>query len=139
MAEHLPASRAAGFVADLVALAPIILFSAAIPGQTGTGHINEQWPDYWAELFGRHGYVAIDAIRPRVWRNEAVRWWYAQNLLLFASPAALAASPALAAARAQTRPDQLSLVHPRRFLISERERRRLGAALRQRDNAGSGD
>ena len=30
---------------------PVVLFSAAIPGQGGTDHINEQWQDYWRDLF----------------------------------------------------------------------------------------
>ena len=51
------------FVADLVALAPVVLFSAAIPGQGGTGHIKEQWQDYWARLFVKHDYVALDFLR----------------------------------------------------------------------------
>ncbi len=35
VAEHLTPGRADSFVADLVALAPAVLFSAAIPGQGG--------------------------------------------------------------------------------------------------------
>ena len=31
-------------------MAPVLLFSYAIPGQKGTDHINEQWPDYWEAL-----------------------------------------------------------------------------------------
>lgn len=38
VAEHLPPSRAGSFVADLCAAAPVVVFSAAIPGQGGTGH-----------------------------------------------------------------------------------------------------
>lgn len=48
VAEHLPPSRADSFVADLVGLAPVVLFSAAVPEQGGTNHLNEQWPDYGA-------------------------------------------------------------------------------------------
>lgn len=55
VAEHLPPERSAGFVADLVALAPIVVFSAAIPGQGGRGHINERWQSEWARMFAEHG------------------------------------------------------------------------------------
>src|SRR5262249_48549974 len=48
VAHYLPERRAAGFVADLCRLAPAVLFSAAIPHQGGYGHVNEQWPAYWA-------------------------------------------------------------------------------------------
>jgi len=47
VAEHLDKTRAESLVADLTSLAPTILFSAAIPGQGGTHHVNEQWASYW--------------------------------------------------------------------------------------------
>jgi hypothetical protein len=93
-----------------------VLFSAAIPYQGGTGHVNERWPDYWAALFERHGYVVVDAIRKRVWRDRQVASWYAQNILVYVRPEVLPRFPALAAAAAATDRGQLSLVHPRRYL-----------------------
>lgn len=86
VAEHLPKSSASGFVESLVKAAPVILFSAAIPGQGGTEHINEQWPSYWAEMFGVHRYRPFDFIRPHIFRNPDVEWWYQQNILIFCSP-----------------------------------------------------
>ncbi len=83
VAEHLPTSRAESFVADLVRLAPVVLFSAAVPFQEGEGHINEQWPAYWAELFTRHEYVSVDCIRQQFWCDEKVEYWYSQNTLLY--------------------------------------------------------
>jgi hypothetical protein len=74
-----------------------VLFSAAIPFQGGTGHLNEQWPSYWAALFARHGYLAYDPIRPTIWRDQQVAWWYRQNILLFANAPGRDAHPALAA------------------------------------------
>ena len=64
--------------------ADIILFSAAIPGQGGRRHVNEQWPAYWAELFHGLGYDCYDFLRPRIWNNPRVTWHYAQNSLVFA-------------------------------------------------------
>jgi SAM-dependent methyltransferase len=112
VAEHLPAESAAGFVESLTKLAPVVLFSAAIPFQGGERHVNEQWPDKWAQLFEGHGYVAVDCIRKRVWKNEAVEWWYAQNTLLFAQAALVQSNPMLKAELEKTDPDQLCLVHP---------------------------
>jgi SAM-dependent methyltransferase len=83
VAEHLPADGAAAFVEQLTHLAPAVLFSAAIPGQTGPGHINEQWQDYWASLFERFGHSPVDAIRPAVWGDKDVVFWYQQNVLLY--------------------------------------------------------
>lgn len=82
VAEHLPASRAASFVEELCALAPVVLFSAAIPGQGGTGHINEQWPDYWVRLFNQNAYQVSGALRWDIWRNDRVENWYRQNLMI---------------------------------------------------------
>jgi hypothetical protein len=82
-AEHLQPERGETLVTDLVTLAPAVLFSAAIPHQGGTGHINERWQDYWAGLFATHGYKAKDCIRPRVWDRTAGALWYAQNTLLY--------------------------------------------------------
>jgi SAM-dependent methyltransferase len=86
VAEHLPESRAAGLIDDLVGLSPCVLFSAAIPGQGGTHHVNEQYLSYWAQHFERHGFVPVDLIRPRIWNNEDVQYWYRQNIILFAAP-----------------------------------------------------
>jgi SAM-dependent methyltransferase len=84
VAEHLPASAARGFVQGLCDAADVVLFSAAIPGQGGRRHVNEQWPAYWAELFAGCGYQCYDFLRPRIWSNPRVTWHYAQNSLIFA-------------------------------------------------------
>lgn len=86
VAEHLPESRASGLVADLVSAAPCVLFSAAIPGPTGTNHVNPQYLPYWIELFQAQGYEAIDPIRPRIWGNNSVEWFYQQDAVMFVAP-----------------------------------------------------
>jgi SAM-dependent methyltransferase len=86
VAEHLPASRAAGLVADLTTMAPSVLFSAAIPGPSGTHHINSQYLPYWVELFQGRGYEAIDPIRPQIWGKDSVLWFYQQNTVMFVAP-----------------------------------------------------
>lgn len=86
VAEHLPEACADRFVAALTRLAPVVLFSAAIPGQGGTDHINEQWQDYWWEKFQARGYVCLDFIRPKIFSEEGIEWWYRQNLLVFCEP-----------------------------------------------------
>jgi len=112
VAEHLPGADADRLVGELTAAAPVVLFSAAVPGQGGTSHVNEQWPDYWAALFERHHYVVLDALRPAIWRDARLPSYLRQNVLLFASREAVAASPALTAARAATDERRLSIVHP---------------------------
>jgi SAM-dependent methyltransferase len=112
VAEHLPDAAAAGFVDGLAALAPAVLFSAAIPGQGGNRHINEQWPDYWRDLFAKHDYEPIDCIRPVIWEQREVRIWYRQNTLLYASRALIDSSERLEEARARYADQPLSVVHP---------------------------
>ncbi len=82
--EHLPLRRAETYVEDLCGIADVVLFSAAIPKQGGAGHVNEQWPLYWVEKFGRHGYEATGALRWKFWSDHRVEIWYRQNLLVFA-------------------------------------------------------
>jgi SAM-dependent methyltransferase len=83
--EHLPESSASDLVRALTTLAPVVLFSAAVPGQGGIGHINEQWPSYWKSRFEQHGFQRLDPIRRHIWKNEHVHWWYRQNIFLFAA------------------------------------------------------
>ena len=120
VAEHLPAECAEDFVKLLVGLGPIVLFSAAIPFQGGTNHINEQWPDYWMRLFKHHGYVAIDALRKKIWKNDAIEWWYRQNSLIFAREEEIVKHPLLEKEYRNTNIEQLSVVIPELFLKSNR-------------------
>lgn len=82
VAEHLAPARAAGFVADLCALAPVVVFSAAIPGQPGAGHVNCRWPSWWADLFAVHGRFLDDSLRDLIWDDDRIEPWYRQNLLI---------------------------------------------------------
>jgi SAM-dependent methyltransferase len=108
VAEHLPSSIAGSLIGALVKAAPLVLFSAATPGQGGTHHINEQWQSYWVEHFARFGYLAVDCIRPRVTGNQDVEWWYQQNILLFCEPAARPAG-----FESASDPHAFDRVHPR--------------------------
>ena len=83
VAEHLPASNASVFLETLTSLSDFVLFSAAIPYQGGVGHLNEQWPNYWIDLFDQRGYLPIDYIRKKIWNDTEIPWWYRQNMLLF--------------------------------------------------------
>jgi SAM-dependent methyltransferase len=117
VAEHLPLDCAEGFIESLTRLAPVILFSAAIPFQGGTNHVNEQWPEYWANIFDKHGYVPLDCIRRHVWNDTRVEWWYAQNVLVYANEEGLSMNPNLACCKEMRAERQLSLVHPRKYLL----------------------
>ncbi len=113
VAEHLPETRADSFVADLCSLGDVVVFSAAVPGQGGTHHVNEQWPSYWIKRFATSGFVAFDSLRPILWGDPTVAWWYAQNVFVFIRKERLAIYPAVQNA-AQSWPSDL--VHPRAYV-----------------------
>ncbi len=112
VAEHLPASRSETLVGELVGLAPAVLFSAAIPLQTGRGHVNCQWQSYWEALFRSHDYAAVDFLRWRVWNNQDVSTWFRQNMVLYVDNRMLADGGRLAAERRRASEFPRDLVHP---------------------------
>ena len=83
VAEHLPIEFSRTLAETLVAASDRIVFSAAIPGQSGTDHINLQFPDYWAHLFKEYGYFLEWDPRPSIWNTRGVAPWYQQNLLIY--------------------------------------------------------
>jgi SAM-dependent methyltransferase len=110
VAEHIPKDYENVYIDSLVQLAPVILFSAAIPYQGGVGHINEQWQDYWIGLFSQREYSPIDFIRKQVWDNKDVSWWYSQNCFLFIANKHLSDFSASVANPARNMP--IRVVHP---------------------------
>lgn len=87
--EHIPEGRADTFIANLVEHGDVILFSAAVPGQGGEFHVNEQPHAYWRGKFAAHGFRTFDWLRPRISHLVAIEPWYRYNTLLFARDAAL--------------------------------------------------
>lgn len=83
VAEHLPERCALPFVESLCRASDVVVFGAAVPGQGGTGHLNEQWPSYWIGRFESLGYECFDLFRPACWKDDQVDWWYRQNTFLF--------------------------------------------------------
>jgi SAM-dependent methyltransferase len=83
VAEHLSPKRAKSFIEDLTNLSEVILFSAAIPNQGGDHHKNENWISYWEDLFTNYGYIKYDVLKPSIWENPNIFWWYKQNMVLF--------------------------------------------------------
>ncbi|MFM6844810.1 MAG: class I SAM-dependent methyltransferase, partial [Dolichospermum sp.] len=82
VAEHLEEKYAHQFIKTLTKLSDVILFSAAVPNQTGENHFNEQYPDYWENIFKQFDYCFCDPCRKKFWQNEKVNWWYRQNMFL---------------------------------------------------------
>jgi SAM-dependent methyltransferase len=110
--EHLSAAAAEIFVASLTRHAPVVLFSAAVPGQGGHHHVNERFLSYWNAMFEARGYRALDVIRGSIWNDRGVFWWLRQNVVLFAAAEALERHPALG----EPAGAPLSIVHPELYI-----------------------
>ena len=106
VAEHIPASKAEIFIDSLAAHSDVILFSAAVPGQGGEFHINEQSYEYWRGKFAIHGFEVVDYLRPNIVGIRAIEPWYRYNTFLYIHETALDRMPR-AFRRAQLRRDEL--------------------------------
>lgn len=109
--EHLPMPASPGLVDLLTNAAPLVLFSAAIPGQGGVDHINEQWPAFWRKLFAAHGYRRLDPIRRHIFQDQRIPGWYQQNIYLYASADAIARSLKLQAEEQRISHAEMELIH----------------------------
>jgi SAM-dependent methyltransferase len=114
VAEHISPQYAKTFVESLVCLGPVVIFSAAIPYQGGVNHVNEQWQDYWRNLFNEKGFEAVDFVRKRVWNNPRVEPWFAQNIVMYIQKDYLNENPLLKEEWKKT-DFPLSVVHPKHY------------------------
>lgn len=130
VAEHLSTEMSDTFVQSLVTHAPVVLFSAAIPHQGGENHYNEQWPEYWRAKFNKHGYQVIDCIRRKFWDADDVDFYYAQNILIFASNHAIAKNAKLKRLHEDYGNECLSIVHPKMWEIEIRRREHARRSVR---------
>lgn len=115
VAEHLEPARADSFVTDLCGLGDVVVFSAAVPGQGGTHHVNEQWQSCWVARFQGQGFSLVDCVRHQIWADDRVAWWYRQNLMVFIRRERLGDFPKAVAAHREWPVD---LVHPRAYMVA---------------------
>ncbi len=104
VAEHLDAPAAPNLVRSLCAHTDLIMFSAAIPGQSGQHHVNCQWPEYWQALFNIQGFCCSDDVRWKLWDRKEIEVWYRQNIFI-----------AFRSEKAGTEPRIRSVLHPELF------------------------
>jgi len=83
VAEHIPAAAADAFCDSLVQSANFLVFSAAIPGQGGVNHVNEQKPRYWVDKFWHRGFIPLEIIRPLIANEPKMYPWLQQNIMMF--------------------------------------------------------
>lgn len=116
VAEHLKQESSETFVKSLANLSDIIVFSAGIPFQRGLGHINEKWITYWVDLFKERGFIAVDIFRNKLWDDDRVLPFYAQNIMLFAKKEKILKNETLSEEYKKTNGRVLNLVHPYQYL-----------------------
>ncbi|MBD2200762.1 MULTISPECIES: class I SAM-dependent methyltransferase [Calothrix] len=80
VAEHLEEESSQALVKWLTQVAPIVIFSAAVPNQKGRGHINLQTREYWHNIFSQREFVIADRIREKL-RNSNIAPWYRYNVI----------------------------------------------------------
>jgi hypothetical protein len=80
VAEHISEDKADILVDNIVSHSHTVFFSAAVPGQTGYHHVNEQPHIYWINKFATRGYSVehLSTILP-----IAPHDYYRKNALLF--------------------------------------------------------
>jgi hypothetical protein len=87
VAEHVPAPLGDILVGFISTHGREVLFTAAQPGQGGTGHINEQHPSYWQERFARYGkQLDVErtvAIRHTLAAADLESRWLEKNAMVF--------------------------------------------------------
>jgi len=86
VAEHLPASCADRYVDLLCRTSDQIMITAAVPGSTGTDHVNEQPNEYWIAKLVARGFEYDQPLSYRwrdEWRDAGVDTWYWNSAMFF--------------------------------------------------------
>jgi len=112
VADCLPGEAAQQFVAGLTGMSDVVVFSAAVPGQSKHQTLHERWPSYWRGLFADCRFACFDILREKLWYDQRVDWWYSQNMLVFVSEFR---KDLLNRLPSPGRAAMLDIVHPRAF------------------------
>lgn len=113
VAEHLSEASGEMLVETLTKLSSVVVFSAAVPSQGGTHHINEQWQEHWVEKFMRRGFIPLLTIRRMFWSDPRVWAIYPQNIILYIRQENLTKYPSVAADYNESSGyKDFSVVHP---------------------------
>jgi hypothetical protein len=84
--EHISEDDWKPVLQNISNLCDVIFFSAAIPGQGGTGHINCRWKIDWIRRFNKLGWVVdLDMTRNVIREMQTTRHmgWFINNIVVF--------------------------------------------------------
>jgi hypothetical protein len=80
VAEHIHPKYTDAFLHTLTSHGPVVVMSAAPPGQGGYGHFNEQLQQYWIERLERRGFSYIADVSKHF---QSLPDWLARNIMVF--------------------------------------------------------
>ena len=86
VAEHIPENLSDNLVDFLVKKAPICVFTAATPSQTGMGHINCQPREYWEQKFYQKGYSLSKnktETLQKQFKEYGIVYWLTNNISVY--------------------------------------------------------
>jgi hypothetical protein len=81
--EHLPKKASEGLILEFGKKCRLMIFSAAITGQGGTQHINEQSLEYWNRQMAGAGFVPFDIFRDSFTSNVEIPKYYSNSIALW--------------------------------------------------------
>lgn len=84
--EHIIDSYSDTVISNITKGAPILVFSAASPGQGGSEHVNERFFEYWMEklLLANFEFCPVLTLAAKNFLKEArIKSWYANNISIF--------------------------------------------------------
>jgi SAM-dependent methyltransferase len=81
VAEHLKPESSTFLIQYLTQLSPVVVFSAAVPGQGGDGHINENSRTFWHHEFTQNKFVIADQVRSKLRISSTIAPWYRYNVI----------------------------------------------------------
>jgi SAM-dependent methyltransferase len=85
VAEHLQPTSSDRLIQFLCARSRTVVFSAAVPGQGGAGHINCQPRENWHDRFTANGFSLAHQVRPKLIHNTGLAPWYRFNIVDYTS------------------------------------------------------
>lgn len=81
--EHFHEKRAIDIFNYITKHTDLVLFSAAIPGQSGEGHINCRRHNYWHKQFAAQGFHFFDGFKTSILNDDSINYWLRQNMFIY--------------------------------------------------------